>query len=85
MPFKPQYPGEYPTLGWEMLQWYTDMLAQPDCPEYQPLVMTNEQANFILQYYRLDPRTGRRVYRRAVWSRPKGHGKSPMMGAIGAG
>lgn len=85
MPFKPQYPGEYPTLGWEMLQWYTDMLAQPDCPEYQPLVMTNEQANFVLQYYRIDPRTGRRVYRRAVWSRPKGHGKSPMMGAIGAG
>src|SRR5699024_6003186 len=47
------------------------------------LILTEEQAQFVLNFYRLDPKTGRRVYRRAVWSRPKGHGKSPMMGAIG--
>lgn len=85
MPFKPEYEGEFPTLGWEMLQWYTEMLAQPDCADYKPLRLTEEQARFILNYYRLDPTTGKRVYRRALFSRPKKWGKSPMMGAIGCG
>lgn len=44
--------------------------------------MTKEQARFLLHFYRLDPVTGRRVYRRGVWSRPKGHGKSPLMSAV---
>lgn len=85
MPWKPEYAGEFPTLGWAMLDWYSEMLAQPDCADYQPLVLTPEQARFILNYYRLDPSTGKRVYRRALFSRPKKWGKSPMMGAIGCG
>lgn len=85
MPFKPEFEGEFPTLGWEMLQWYSEMLAQPDCADYKPLQLTEEQARFILNYYRLDPHTGKRVYRRALFSRPKKWGKSPMMGAIGCG
>ena len=68
-----------------MLDWYSEMLAQPDCADYQPLVLTPEQARFILNYYRLDPNTGKRVYRRALFSRPKKWGKSPMMAAIGCG
>ena len=83
MPFVPEFEGEFPTLGWGVLDFITEMLAQPDQTEYRPLMLTPEQARFVLNYYRLDPVTGRRVYRRAVWSRPKGHGKSPMMGAIG--
>lgn len=85
MPWKPEYAGEFPTLGWAMLDWYSEMLAQPDCADYQPLVLTPEQARFILNFYRLDPNTGKRVYRRALFSRPKKWGKSPMMGAIGCG
>lgn len=85
MPWKPDYEGEWPTLGWEMLDWYTEMLAQPDSAEYRPLQLTDEQARFVLNYYRLDPMTGRRVVRRGVFSRPKGHGKSPLVGALGAG
>lgn len=83
MPFVPEFKGEIPSLGWEALEWISEMLAMPDRPEYEPLVLTPEQAQFILDFYRLDPVTGRRVYRRAVWSRPKGHGKSPLMGALG--
>ena len=60
------------------------MLAQPDCPEYRPLVLTREQAQFVLDYYRLDPVTGRRVVRRGVLSRAKGWGKSPIVGGLGA-
>lgn len=85
MGFKPEYPGEFPTLGWDMLDWYSEMLATPDKPEYVPFSLTNEMARFILNYYRLDPVTGRRIYRRAVFSRAKKYGKSPMMGAIGIG
>jgi hypothetical protein len=83
VPFKPDFEGEVPSLGWEALAWITDMLAMPDRPDYVPLTLTPEQAQFVLDFYRLDPVTGRRVYRRAVWSRPKGHGKSPLMGVLG--
>ena len=84
MAFKPREPGEFPSLGWECLAWIEENLAQPDCAEYQPLVLTPEQARFILRYYKLDPETGQRVYTRGILSRPKGWGKSPIMGAIGA-
>ena len=59
------------------------MLAMPDRMDYEPFVLTPEQAQFFLDYYRIDPVSGKRIYRRGVWSRPKGHGKSPLMGAIG--
>ena len=83
MGWKPEFPGEFPTLGYEVLNWMSDMLAMPDRADYEPFILTPEQANFILNYYRIDPLNGKRVYRRAVWSRPKGSGKSPLMGAIG--
>lgn len=83
MGWKPEFPGEFPTLGYEVLEWMSDMLAMPDRADYEPFILTPEQANFILNYYRIDPLTGKRTYRRAVWSRPKGSGKSPLMGAIG--
>ena len=84
MPFKPREPGEFPSLGWECLAWIEENLAQPDCAEYQPLILTPDQANFLIHYYRLDPETGQRLYTRGIFSRPKGSGKSPLMGAIGA-
>lgn len=83
MPWKPEYPGEFPTLGWGVLEFISSMLAAPDRSSYEPLELTDEQANFVLNFYRLDPVSGRRVYRRARWSRPKGHGKSPLMSALG--
>lgn len=59
-----------------------DNLAEPDRFDYAPLVMTQEQAEFILQYYELHPVTGRRVIRRGVISRPRGWGKSPFLSSI---
>lgn len=85
MPWKPEHPGEFPTLGWAMLDWYGEYLAAPDRSSYEPLELTDEQAGFILNFYRIDPVSGKRLYRRARWSRPKGHGKSPLMSAIGIG
>ncbi len=68
-----------------MLDWYTEYLAQPDLSHYKPLELTEEQAQFVLKWYRLDPVTGRRVYRRGLFSRPKKYGKSPMTSAFGIG
>ncbi|MFC6885301.1 MULTISPECIES: terminase [Actinomadura] len=95
MPWRgPQYPGELPTLGWYVLDWMEEYLVVPDGPaEGEPLVLTREQAQFVLQLYVVDPRfTGpaiqgralvnaRRV-RRAILSRPKGWGKSPLLAAL---
>lgn len=83
MPWKPSEPGEFPTLGWLALEFITDLLAQPEAENYEPLVPTREQAKFILDLYRLDPATCRRLVTRAGLSRPRGWGKSPIVGAIG--
>lgn len=82
MPWRPSYPGEVPTLGWLVLDWMRETLATPDRAAYEPFEPTPEQAQFILNFYALDPRMGRRRYRRAVLSRAKGWGKSPLLAAI---
>jgi hypothetical protein len=78
----PSYPGELPTLGRYVLGWIRENLATPDRSEYVPLRLTREQAQFVLNFYAIDPLTGRRKFRRAVYSRPKGSGKSPLLGAL---
>lgn len=94
MPFKPQVEGERPTLGWLVLSWIRENLIVPDGPsDGEPLIFTNEQALFILKLYEVDRHfsghaiKGRtmksgRLNRRAVLSRPKGWGKSPVVAAI---
>ena len=87
MPWRgPECPGDAPSLGWVMLDWYEEWLVVPEGPlQGEPLVFTPEQAQFILDFYRLDPRSGRRVIRRGVLSRAKGWGKSPIVAAITLG
>jgi hypothetical protein len=79
-----ELPGEVPTLGWYVIDWMSSNLATPDLPEYEPLRLTPEQAQFVLNFYAIDPRSGRRRIRRAVYSRPKGSGKSPFLAGIAA-
>ncbi|MFB9776126.1 hypothetical protein [Brevibacterium otitidis] len=82
MPWKPQHEGDFPTLGWSVIDWITENLAAPDRLEYEPLIPYAEQEDFILRFYEIDPATGRRKIRRGVLSRPRGWGKSPIVGAI---
>lgn len=74
MGWRPSEPGEVPTLGWIVLDWMSTYLATPDRQEYEPFEPTLEQAQFVLNFYAIDPHTGRRRYRRGVISRPKGWG-----------
>lgn len=96
MPWRgPEYEGEVPTLGWDLLDWLSEYLVVPDGPAAgMPLELTAEQAQFFLNFYRVDPNfrgpavTGRsmvnaRLTNRAIYCRPKGHGKSPLLGAAG--
>jgi phage terminase large subunit-like protein len=82
MPWRPSSPGEVPTLGNEVIEWIEDNLAAPDRGSYEPFVLYPEQANFVMRFYELDPKTGRRKYRRATLSRPRGWGKSPFLAAL---
>lgn len=95
MPWRgPNYPGELPTLGFQVLDWISEYLIVPDGPTAgEPLQLTREQAQFVLNLYSISPRfegpavqgrglvSGRRV-RRAILSRPKGWGKSPLLSAL---
>lgn len=94
MPWKPSEPGERPTLGWLVLDWIENHLIVPDGPSAgDPLTFTTEQARFVLKLYEVDPHfdgqpiRGRslvngRLIRRAVLSRPKGWGKSPLVAGL---
>lgn len=82
MPWKPTFEGEVPTLGFTIIDWMTEMLARPDCGEYEPFIPYIEQEDFILRWYALNPVTGRRKYHRGVLGRPRGWGKSPLLGAL---
>lgn len=70
------------TLGWDLLDWGSAYLAQPDGDNMGAMwVYTPEQARFILWFYAVDKR-GKFLYRRALLARAKGWGKSPLLAAI---
>lgn len=82
MPWKPLEPGEVPTLGFIVIDWITANLAAPDRADYEPFILYPEQEDFLLRFYELHPKTGRRRRRRGVISRPRGWGKSPFLAAL---
>ena len=81
VPHRPRRQGEVPTLGFSVIDRMMEVLATPDRPEYEPFVPTKDQARFLLRFYSTDATGRRRRYRRAVYSRPKGGGKSPLLAA----
>ena len=75
------------TLGWEVIRFIEEFLCHgPGDIQGTPFLLDNEFKWFILQAYELYPAghlwAGRRVYRRAVLSRPKGRAKSELAGAL---
>lgn len=82
----PAYEGEFPSLGWAMLEWYERFLTIPSGPDYgKPLRLTDRQARKIVHWYRIDPVSGRFVHRREADREAKGTGKSPIAAAKAAG
>jgi hypothetical protein len=80
---KPAYEGEYPTLGWLIVDFIENYLRVPAGDGTgQPLRLTDEQIRFICAAHRIHPVTGKWFYRRSVLRRAKGWGKSPIVGAV---
>ena len=76
----PEHPDDFPSLGWSLLEWWHEFLPSPRDPS-APLVFPDEHALQLVEWYRLDPRTGKLVHRRGYSRRAKGYGKSPKEAA----
>lgn len=87
MPWRgPEYEGEFPSLGHELVRWYeTYLIHGPGDVMGDPIVIDDEFYSFLVRAYRLDPDTGQRVFRRAFLSRSKGRAKSELAGEIVCG
>jgi hypothetical protein len=84
VPFVPQHAEDFPSLGWALLDWYAEVLPSPRDPS-EPLILVDDQALALVEFYRLNPETGERVYRRGYSRRSKGKGKSPWAAAWAIG
>lgn len=84
MPWRgPQFDGEFPSLGHEVVSWIERYLRHgPGDVEYQPIELDDEFYEFVVRAYAIDPETGRRTYSRAFLSRSKGRAKSELAGML---
>lgn len=80
MPWKPRHAEDFPSLGWGVLEWWADYLPSPRDPSAE-FILTDSQARDVLEWFRIDPVSGRYVYRRGYSRRSKGRGKSPIEAA----
>ena len=90
MPWRgPEYPGDVPTLGYQVIDWIERNCRIPDGDRAgEPFLLTDEMQDFVLHHYRLRPeaRPGDRVtafhYRRSQLVRPQKWGKGPFSAAL---
>jgi phage terminase large subunit-like protein len=81
--FAPLFEGQVCSLGYAAVDFIEQcMVHGPGDIEGTPVEVDDEMADFIIEMYRLDPETGRRVYDEGVLSRPKGRAKSEIAGFI---
>lgn len=75
---EPEYEGEFPSLGWAIVDWWEATFKVPGGElAGHDLKLTDDQVDFFVRWYRIDPKTGRYVYRRGSRRGAKGRGKSP--------
>ncbi|MEU6709993.1 hypothetical protein ABZ897_00825 [Nonomuraea sp. NPDC046802] len=80
----PLFPGHVCSLGYEVADWIRAYCCHgPGDIQGEEIELDDEWLNFIVEAYRIDPGTGRRVYDEAVLSRPKGRAKSELAGFVG--
>ncbi len=77
----PAYEGEFPTLGWQVLDWTHAYLPSPR-DETQPLRYTDDQAQLVLRWFELDPDSGEFIYLELILEEAKGWGKSPFAASL---
>jgi hypothetical protein len=83
MSFQPLFEGQVCSLGYDLVDFIEEnMVHGPGDIEGSPVEVDDEMADFIIECYKLDPETGRRLYDEGVLSRPKGRAKSEIAGFI---
>jgi phage terminase large subunit-like protein len=77
------YEGEFPSLGPQIVEHIEAYLCHgPGDVIGEPIELDDEFYAFVVKAYRLNPDTGRRVYRRGFLSRSKGRAKSELAGML---
>jgi hypothetical protein len=77
-----EYDGEFPSLGWQILDWLRSEFTVPDGPlAGAPFALSDQQTAILVKFYGLDNR-GKFLFRRGSWRAPQGAGKSPLLGGI---
>ena len=79
----PLFDGHQCSVGYEVLDWIHEF----ECHgvgdiQGQPLDLDDEMRDHIVECYRIDPMSGRRMYNEAVLSRPKGRAKSEIAALV---
>lgn len=84
----PLFDGHVCSLGYQVIDWINAYTCHgPGDVQGEPMDISPESDfewfDFLVEAYRLNPETGRRVYHEAVLSRPKGRAKSELAGVTG--
>lgn len=75
----PLFDGHVCSVGYEVIDGIEAHMCHGEGDiQGQPARVDDEMAEHIVECYRIDPETGRRVYNEAVLSRPKGRAKSEI-------
>ncbi len=85
MPWRgPEYPGEFPSLGYQVADFIESQVVVPDRDAAgSPFVLTDPQLRFLLWYYRVDPERYRFTYGRGgTLVAPQKWGKGPFSAAM---
>lgn len=79
----PLFDGHICSVGYEVLDWIHEYACHGVGDiQGQPLDLDDEMRDHIVEAYRIDPDSGRRVYNEAVLSRPKGRAKSEIAALV---
>lgn len=80
----PLFEGHVCSLGYEVLDWiHAYECHGPGDVQGEALDYDDEMRDFVIEVYRIDPDTGKRVFDEGVLSRAKGRAKSETAGHIG--
>lgn len=90
MPWRgPEQPGEFPTGGWQILDWIEDTLRLTDGPKAgEPFELYDEQAEHVLNKYRIDPEASEEDgndafrYSGSMLVRGQKWGKDPLLAVL---
>src|SRR4051812_5670643 len=75
----PLFDGHQCSLGYAVADWIQDFCCHGEGDiQGEPAQVDDEMLDHIVECYRIDPESGRRVYNEAVLSRPKGRAKSEI-------